>query len=114
MRAWMHVEHPLWPQSLPVAMKAGGTYDNGTYHAREIWYVGRAVWVPYWLPAVVTALLPWFWLRAALARRRSEHRRRLNLCPRCGYDLRATPGKCPECGYAAAEATSPELPAAPP
>ena len=43
--------------------------------------------------------VPALWLLAHVRRRRRRSRRRAGgLCPTCGYDLLATPGRCPECG----------------
>jgi hypothetical protein len=51
--------------------------------------------VPHWAVAAVLLVPPAVWL---LRHRASRRRLRLGLCPACGYDLRATPGRCPECG----------------
>ena len=51
--------------------------------------------VPYWFISGV-ALIP---AAARLLRaRRDRRRRRIGLCRRCGYDLRASTDRCPECG----------------
>jgi hypothetical protein len=62
---------------------------------------------PYWFLTSAAAVAPGLWLRRALRRRRERARHRGGLCPGCGYDLRATPGRCPECGTISA---SPPLP----
>jgi hypothetical protein len=68
-------------------------------------WAGRQRWLtlPYWLFAAVFGIAP---LRWTLGRANRHHRRLRGLCPACGYDLRASPGRCPECG-AQADRTRP-------
>ena len=74
------------PKQLPLGFMYAG--DNVSASS-------RAIAVPAWLPVLALALsVGWLGRRSYVQRRRN----RLGLCPRCGYDLRASEGKCPECG----------------
>jgi hypothetical protein len=53
--------------------------------------------VPYWLLIVLALFIAWLFGRPNwIARRRVRD----GLCPRCGYNVTATPWRCPECGLA--------------
>ena len=58
----------------------------------------RFMILPYWVLAAMTVPMPVLWLRRWRRDRLSLRRESRNLCPSCGYDLRATDGRCPECG----------------
>ena len=90
---------PLTITGLSVWRRMGFAYHRdlskmGTFYTFD----SREVVFPFWGLALVLAALP---VAFAGSRVRTSSRRRRSLCPSCGYDLRASPGRCPECGAAA-------------
>jgi hypothetical protein len=69
---------------------AGTRTNSGSGEAiYEVWLSARI-----WPIVVLATVLPGLWI----IRRQRARRHRPGFCERCGYDLRATPGRCPECG----------------
>lgn len=79
----------------PVRSHSSDPRLTGLWDFEEV----RGAYVSYWLIATVMAVIPVTALVTWL-RRRSRHSD--GCCAKCGYDLRATPGRCPECGERAA------------
>jgi len=103
-------ETPAYPPPPPAFNFAGFRVQRG-YRAEYTIQPGRVYTVPFWFMALVFGVAPGLWLRVRWQewRRARRHRRwEGGVCPECGYDLRATPGRCPECGM---EGTGGPLPA---
>ncbi len=105
---WSGVENDSWsvnrdtepPASfVPVPTAAmRGVGVSSQIHFWGIWYaryaVGRVdIDIPYaWILALSAGITLIVWYSAR------RHRHGPGCCPKCGYDLRATPDRCPECG----------------
>ena len=93
--------HPLAPRGFRL-LGFGWLYERDTPTMLGAYHTLWQATLPGWFVALMLALPGWFlWQHE----RRLRRARREGLCPNCGYDLRATPGRCPECGaYPAAGA----------
>ena len=93
---------PYWPgtDNPPSPWRRiGFCYNRIAWTQANDYQDWRYITIPLWFVAVVTAMAPCLWL---LLRVRNTARAD-GLCPSCGYDLRATPGRCPECNWRVAE-----------
>jgi hypothetical protein len=66
--------------------------------------------VPLFVIVLGLLVLPLVWMPWAWRRVQREKRQRAGLCPKCGYDLRASPERCPECGTQPTRPNSPPTP----
>ena len=90
------------PRSVPGFWRCEGFRDFDTvwvphFHIRRDadWGIVWLIDIPLWMPFAVFAIRP---ALLGLVGHRRRKRKKLGLCLKCGYDLRASRERCPECG----------------
>jgi hypothetical protein len=83
-----------WTEGRPTASMPEWSPVVVNNNSKIYHYAGLRLWLPIAVAGVA------FGLKAVGARRRWAEAKKAaaGLCPRCGYDLRASPERCPECG----------------
>jgi hypothetical protein len=90
---FMFFRTPDWQLRLYAASEFGALRLTYVVEGDLVTEVPLSWWVPVLSLGAIALTLQWIAARLATSFRRG-------LCPRCGYDLRASPERCPECGTA--------------
>jgi hypothetical protein len=111
----LHVNVTHWPLRKYSWLQSSPTWSwCGFYRAKDMMFVAPFMdfnephfvtdhyGAPDWVIVLLTAIAPAIVLRRKLRGRQPQRGK----CPKCGYDLRATPERCPECGLAVRPAAS--------
>ncbi len=104
---WISWHRDDWPFHIDRSAYQGADNDTGF----DDWGVVKLIewahytynkwlFIPGWVLVALTAVLPGVWTIRHRRRSLAQQRRSNGLCPTCGYDIRASPGRCPECGTA--------------
>jgi hypothetical protein len=83
----------------PVEVSELFANDTQFHHIGRFAYLnstgGFGLFAPFWIAMFIAAIPPAAWLRSRRTRKSPDP----GMCPKCGYDLRASKDRCPECGH---------------
>ena len=71
--------------------------ERGFYFTKSPWGTTGEIQFSLWVPFDVFAICCLYFL-LSLGPYRRRKRKKLGLCVKCGYELRASKERCPECG----------------